>query len=123
MEVQAKKGGAITIPRVDIAADVGLALHPDRVRAQMEGAVAFGISLARFGAITAKDGAIEQSNFHDYPIARFAENAREIHVHLVDSDAPSAGAGETGVPPVAPALANALFAATGERIRDLPLRR
>ncbi|MDA1259509.1 MAG: molybdopterin-dependent oxidoreductase [Planctomycetota bacterium] len=123
MEVQAKKGGAITIPRVDIAADVGLALHPDRVRAQMEGAVAFGISLARYGAITAKNGAIEQSNFHDYPIARFAENAREIHVHLVDSDAPSAGAGETGVPPVAPALANALFAATGERVRDLPLRR
>lgn len=122
-ELEAKPGGAISIPRVDVAADVGLVLHPDRVRAQMEGAVAFGISLARFGAITAKAGAIEQSNFHDYPIARFAENAREIHVQLIENDAPPSGAGETGVPPVAPALANALFAATGERLRDLPFRR
>jgi len=122
-EVETEPGGAIRIPRVDVAADVGLLLHPDRVRAQMEGAVAFGISLARFGAITAKDGAIEQSNFHDYPIARFTENAREVHVQLIENDAPSAGAGETGVPPVAPALANALFAATGERLRSLPFRR
>lgn len=122
-EVEAKAGGALAIPRVDIAADVGLMLHPDRVRAQMQGAVAFGVSLARYGSITAKSGAIEQSNFHDYPIARFDQNAREIRVHLVDSDAPSAGAGETGVPPVAPALANALFAATGERVRELPFRR
>ena len=122
-EIEAKAGGALSIPRVDVAADVGLMLHPDRVRAQMEGAVAFGISLTRFGAITAKNGAIEQSNFHDYPIARFAENAREIHVQLIENDAPPTGAGETGVPPVAPALANALFAATGERLRALPFRR
>jgi isoquinoline 1-oxidoreductase beta subunit len=122
-ELEAKPGGALAIPRVDVAADVGLMLHPDRVRAQMEGAVTFGVSLARFGAITAKAGAIEQSNFHDYPIARFAENPREIRVHLIENDAPPAGAGETGVPPVAPALANALFAATGERVRALPFRR
>lgn len=122
-QVDAKPGGAIAIPRVDVASDVGRMLHPDRVRAQMEGAVAFGISLARFGAITAKGGAIEQSNFHDYPIARMSQNAREVRVHLTESDAPPSGAGETGVPPVAPALANALFAVTGERTRTLPLRR
>ena len=84
--------------------------------------VIFGLSAALDGRITAKGGAIEQSNFHDYPILRIDEAPRAIHVHLVESEAPPAGVGEPGVPPVAPALANAIFAATGERRRELPLR-
>ena len=75
------------------------------------------------GKITAKGGAIEQSNFHDYPLVRMNETPRNIHVHLVESEAPPAGVGEPGVPPVAPAVANAIFAATGERRRELPLGR
>ncbi len=122
-EVKLGPGGELLVPSVDVAADVGLAVHPDRVRAQMEGAVVFGLTLARFGAITAKNGAIEQSNFHDYPLARFSEAPRELRVHLIESDAPPTGAGETGLPPVAPALANALFAATGKRVRNLPFPR
>ncbi len=120
-EVEVGKDGALRIPRVDIAADCGLAIHPDRVRAQMEGSVVFGVSLARFGAITAKAGRIEQSNFHDYPIARMNDCPRDIRVHLLESDAQPAGVGEAGLPPVAPALGNAQFAATGKRARSLPL--
>lgn len=122
-EVEVSPDGALSIPRVVMAADCGFVLHPDRVRAQMEGAAVFGTSLALFGAITAKDGAIVQSNFHDYPMARMASAPKRIDVELlVDNDTPPAGAGEPGVPPVAPALANAIFAATGQRVRSLPFR-
>jgi CO/xanthine dehydrogenase Mo-binding subunit len=82
----------------------------------------FGISGALYGKITAKNGAVEQSNFHDYPLARFSDTPRVVKAHLVESEAPPAGVGEPGVPPVAPAIANAIFAATGERRRELPLR-
>jgi isoquinoline 1-oxidoreductase beta subunit len=120
-EVERAPDGTMHIPRVDVAADVGLPVHPERVRAQMEGAVTFGVSLTRFGAITAKSGRIEQSNLHDYRLARMEDAPREIRVHLMDSDAPPTGVGETGLPPVAPALANAWHAATGIRARSLPL--
>lgn len=119
-EVEAGANGAMIVHRVDIAADCGQIVNPDRVRSQMEGAVLFGISLTRFGAITAKAGRIEQSNFHDYPIARMSDCPRDIRVHLLDSEAEPTGVGETGLPPVAPALGNAWFAATGQRVRDLP---
>jgi len=83
----------------------------------------FGTSIVRSGAITAKNGVIEQSNFNDYPVARMNEAPYKTTVHIVDSDAPPAGVGEPGVPPFAPAVFNAIFAATGKRIRELPLSR
>ena len=123
VEVDVSKSGRVSIPRVDVAVDCGLAVNPDRVLAQFEGAAVFGASLALSGAITAKDGAVEQGNFDDYKVARMGDAPREVHVHLIQGDAPPAGVGEPGVPPFAPALCNALFAATGRRIRRLPLSR
>jgi len=84
--------------------------------------VIFGITTAFHGAITAKDGAVVQSNFRDYPMARIGEAPKAIHVDLVASTARPGGVGEPGLPPVAPAIANALFALTGERVRSLPVR-
>ena len=111
-------------PRVDevwITADPGPVVNLDRVRSQLEGAVIFGLSAALHGAITAKDGAIEQANFRDYPIARIGEAPRRIHVEILNGHKVPGGVGEPGVPPVAPAIANAFFALTGERSRALPL--
>jgi isoquinoline 1-oxidoreductase beta subunit len=90
------------------------------VKSQQEGAAVFGLSLAREGAITAEKGRIQQSNFHDFPVLRM-NHAPTTRVVLIESKAPPAGAGEPGVPPIAPALANAIFAATGKRFRELPL--
>jgi isoquinoline 1-oxidoreductase beta subunit len=122
VEVEVDKAGKLRIPKVDIAADVGQVINPDRVRAQFEGASVFGASLALMGEITANQGTIVQSNFDDYPVARMREAPVRTHVHLVPSTQPPAGVGEPGVPPIAPALCNAIFAATGKRIRDLPIR-
>jgi isoquinoline 1-oxidoreductase beta subunit len=111
-------------PRVDevwITADPGPVVNLDRVRAQFEGAVIFGLSAALHGSITARGGAIEQTNFRDYPIARIAEAPRKIHVEILNGHNRPGGVGEPGVPPVAPAIANAFFALTGERTRALPL--
>jgi isoquinoline 1-oxidoreductase subunit beta len=104
-----------------VVADAGTVVNVDRVRAQMEGAFVFGMSLALYSEITAKAGEIVQSNFRDYRLVRTHEAPRAIHVELIASDAPPGGAGEPGVPPVAPAIANAVFACTGTRVRDLPL--
>jgi isoquinoline 1-oxidoreductase beta subunit len=112
--------------RVDeawIVADAGTVVSPDRVKAMMEGAVVFGMSLAFHGAITMKNGAVEQTNFRDYRLARMPDIPRQIHVDVIESDAPPGGAGEPGLPPVAPAIANAVFARTGVRVRDLPIDR
>lgn len=112
--------------RVDeawIAMDAGKVVNQDRVRAQMEGAVVMGISNAMFGGITMKDGATEQSNFRDARIARIGDVPRQIHVDVVPSELAPCGVGEPGVPPVAPAIANAVFALTGQRVRDLPIAR
>ena len=117
--------GRLTIPRVDIAFDCGAVINPDRVRAQLEGAVIQGISLATVGEISFKAGRVVQSNFHDYPVTRIDGAPKQIHTHLVTPtgfDAPLGGVGEPGLPPVAPALCNAIFAATGKRIRSLPIR-
>ena len=122
VEVEVDKG-KIRIPRVDIALDTGKVINPDRVRAQLEGASVFGTSIALMGEITAANGRIQQSNFDTYPVARLNEAPVETHVHIVPSSAPPAGVGEPGVPPMSPAICNAIFAATGKRIRDLPIKK
>jgi isoquinoline 1-oxidoreductase beta subunit len=112
--------GTIAIPRIDMAVDGGLIVNPDRVRAQMEGAAVMGLGNALYGRISLRQGRVEQSNFTDYLVARI-DIAPETHVHIVDGDAPPTGIGEPGVPPIAPALCNAIFAATGKRVRSLPI--
>lgn len=114
--------GALAVEEVHISIDCGKVVNPDRVRSQMEGSVIFGLSLALHGEITAKHGAIEQSNFDDYPVLRMRECPR-IKVVLVDSQEAPTGVGEPGVPPVAPSLTSAIAAAGGPRIRSLPVRR
>jgi len=120
IEVAVSPTGEIKVEKVVLAVDCGIAVTPDVVRAQMEGAVAFGLSAALFGEITLKDGAVEQSNFHDYRCLRMSEMP-VVEVHIIPSTAAPTGVGEPGVPPVAPALVNAIFAATGKRLRRLPL--
>ena len=123
VEVEVNDQGDIRIPRVDTVVDAGLVVNPEVTKAQFEGAAVFGTSVARSGEITAKSGAIEQSNFDNYPVARINEAPYQTNVYLVESDAPPAGVGEPGVPPFIPALCNAIYAATGKRIRELPLSR
>jgi isoquinoline 1-oxidoreductase beta subunit len=123
VEVEVAQNGRIRIPRVDLVLDAGKVINPDRVKAQFEGAAVFGTSIALMGEITASRGEIQQSNFHDYPVARMNEAPLETHVHIVPSDAPPAGVGEPGVPPIPPAICNAIFAATGKRIRELPIKK
>jgi isoquinoline 1-oxidoreductase beta subunit len=124
VDVAVNEKGELTIPRVDMAVDCGAQINPERVRAQMEGACVMGVSLATSGEISYKAGRVEQDNYHAYEITRMAQAPRAIRVHLVPGDfnAPLGGVGEPGVPPIAPALCNAIFAATGKRIRRLPIR-
>lgn len=121
-EVQVE-GSRVRIPNMHICVDAGQTYHEDRVHSQLEGACVFGTSLAMLSEISVKEGKVVQSNFHNYRVARMSEAPVKVHVHLIRSDAPPAGIGEPGVPPVAPSIANAIFAATGKRIRDLPLRK
>lgn len=121
VEVEVSDDGTIKIPRVDTVVDAGLVVNPEITRAQFEGAAVFGTSVALSGEITAKNGVIQQSNFNDYPVAHIDEAPYHTSVYLVESDAPPAGVGEPGVPPFIPALCNAIFVATGKRVRDLPL--
>ena len=95
--------------------------NPDRVRAQVEGSAVMALSSTLLGAITFKDGKVEQSNFHDYPVARMDVAPREVRTWLVDSEHASGGVGEAAIPPFAPALCNAIHAAIGKRIRHLPI--
>jgi isoquinoline 1-oxidoreductase beta subunit len=115
--------GKIAVDEAWIAADAGTVVNLERARAQMEGAVIFGMSHAFFGGATMKGGITEQTNFHDYRLVRMPDAPRKVHVDIVESDGPPCGIGEPGVPPVAPAIANAVFALTGQRIRELPLMR
>lgn len=121
VEVEMGDNGQVRIPRVDLAVDAGTVINPDRVKSQFEGAAVFGTSIALMGKITAANGAIQQGNFDDYRVARISEAPREVHVHIVASNEPPAGVGEPGVPPISPAICNAIFAASGKRIRELPV--
>jgi isoquinoline 1-oxidoreductase beta subunit len=121
VEVEVSDDGKIRIPRVQTVVDAGLITNPEAARAQFEGAAVFGTSIALSGEITATNGAVNQTNFDSYPVARMREAPVQTSVHLVESDAPPAGIGEPGVPPFIPALCNAIFAATGKRVRELPL--
>ncbi|MBB4632075.1 xanthine dehydrogenase family protein molybdopterin-binding subunit [Sphingosinicella soli] len=116
--------GQLTIERADIAVDCGPQVNPDRIRSQMEGSVVMGISLATLGEISFKDGRVQQDNFDSYAITRIDAAPKITEVHLVGGgvwNTPPGGVGEPGVPPVAPALCNAIHAATGKRIRSLPI--
>jgi isoquinoline 1-oxidoreductase beta subunit len=119
------EGSRLLIPRVDIAVDCGPHVNPERIRSQMEGAVIMGAGLATSAEISFRDGRVEQNNYDTYELTRIDTAPRDIRVHLVgggDYRQPLGGVGEPGLPPVAPALANALFAATGKRVRKLPIR-
>jgi isoquinoline 1-oxidoreductase beta subunit len=112
-------GKKIKVERVVAVVDCGRALHPNNAAAQIEGAIGYALSASVGGQITLKSGIVEQSNLHDFPIARLHEMPK-VEVHFVQSDAALGGIGEVGVPPFAPALGNAIFAATGKRLRELP---
>lgn len=119
-EVTVTDDGAVNVDRVFCAIDVGMIINPDAVIAQMEGGILFGVTTALMSAITLEEGAVLESNFHDFPIQRMAD-APAIEVALIDSDLPPGGAGEPGIVPTAAAIANAIFGATGRRLRALPL--
>jgi isoquinoline 1-oxidoreductase beta subunit len=119
-EVSVDKNGAVRVHRVVCAVDCGRVVNPDTVRAQMEGGIIFGLTAALKDEITLNRGRVQQRNFHDYPMLRMNE-APEIEVYIVPSTENPTGVGEPGVPPVAPAVANAIFAATGKRVRKLPI--
>jgi isoquinoline 1-oxidoreductase subunit beta len=121
VQVHIDDGGRVHVDRVDSALDAGTVVNPEMARNQFEGAATMGTSIAFYGEITATNGAIDQSNFDDYPMVRMNTAPREAHVHIVESDAPPGGIGEPGLPAIAPALCNAVFAATGKRVRELPL--
>ena len=112
--------GMVKVHNVYTVIDCGKVVNKDTVMAQMQGAAIFGMSLALFGKITAKEGAIEQSNFGDYRLVRMNESPN-IHVEIVESDEPPTGVGEPGVPVIAPAIVNAIFKLTGKRYHNLPL--
>lgn len=124
VEVAVNAKGELNLVAVDMALDCGPQVNPERIRAQMEGGAIMGLSLALTGEITFQNGRVQQSNFHDYEVLRHSQAPRIIRTHLVGGDPglPPGGVGEPPVPPVAPALANAIFAATGKRIRSLPVR-
>ncbi|EEF81312.1 xanthine dehydrogenase family protein molybdopterin-binding subunit [Methylophaga thiooxydans] len=125
VEVKVSDDGEVSVPKVDISVDCGPQVNPERIRSQVEGACIMGISLAMLGEISFKDGVAVQNNFDGYQVSRMNEAPAEINVHLMPAnsyDDPLGGVGEPGMPPIAPALCNAIFAATKKRIRNLPIR-
>jgi len=124
IEVEVKDDGTLVVHKADIAVDCGPQINPERIRAQFEGACVMGLGNAVLGEISFKDGKVQQDNFHMYEVARMSLAPKEVAVHLVTppGNVPLGGVGEPGVPPIAPALCNAIFAATGKRIRNLPVR-
>jgi len=123
IEVAVDDKGKLTVPRVDTAIDCGTYVNPERIASQIEGAAIMGLSLAKYGEITFKDGKVQQKNFDDFQVIRMDESPLVTNVYIVPPgpDTPPSGVGEPGVPPFAPALINAIFAATGKRIRSLPI--
>jgi len=123
VEVAVGAKGELRVERVDTAIDCGTFVNPERIQSQLEGAAIMGLSLAKHGEITFKNGRVQQGNFDDYPVVRIDEAPRITNVHIMPApaDKPPSGVGEPGVPPFAPALINAIFNATGKRIRSLPI--
>jgi len=123
VEVAVDDKGKFTVPRVDTAIDCGTYVNPERIQSQIEGAAIMGMSLAKYGEITFKDGKVQQRNYDDFQVIRIDEAPRVTNVYIVPPgpDTPPSGVGEPGLPPFAPALANAIFAASGKRIRVLPI--
>jgi isoquinoline 1-oxidoreductase subunit beta len=123
VEVAVDDKGKLTIPRVDTAIDCGMFVNPERIRSQIEGAAIMGLSLAKYGELTFKNGRVQQGNFDDFPVARIDEAPLLTNVYITPPgpDVPPSGVGEPGLPPFAPALCNAIFMATGKRIRSLPI--
>lgn len=119
-EVEVAADGAVRVHHMVVAVDCGTPVNRDGIRAQMESGIAFALTATLKAQITVENGVIQQSNFHDYPLLRYDEMP-QVEVYIVDSDSRPTGIGEMGVPPVAPAIANAIFAATGKRIRHLPI--
>ncbi|MDP2483454.1 MAG: molybdopterin-dependent oxidoreductase, partial [Candidatus Palauibacterales bacterium] len=111
----------IRVHRVVCAVDCGVAVNPATIAVQLQGAVAFGLSAALHSSISLKEGRVQESNFHDYQVLRLSEMPA-VETYIVPSKAPPGGIGEPGTPPIAPAVANAVFALTGQRLRDLPLK-
>ena len=119
-EVSVAADGTPKVHRVVAAVDCGMTVNPEIIRRQIEGAIVYGLSAALYGRITFKDGRVEQGNFHDYPVLRMSEMPK-VEVHILPSSEPPGGIGEPGTPPIAPAVVNAIFAATGKRLRSLPI--
>ena len=115
--------GTIRVPEVTTAVDCGFYVNPERIRSQIEGAAVMGMSNALYSGITFKDGAVEQSNYSDFNVATMANYPKKVTTIIVEPEGweHASGIGEPGVPPFAPALANAVFAATGKRMRDMPM--
>jgi isoquinoline 1-oxidoreductase subunit beta len=121
-EITMQPDGSVKVDRVVCAVDCGRAINPDVIRAQMEGGIGFGLGGVLYGEVTLDKGEVQQSNFHDYRVLRIEEMPR-VEVHIVPSTEAPTGVGEPGVPPIGPAVANAVFAATGRRVRNLPFTR
>jgi isoquinoline 1-oxidoreductase beta subunit len=123
VEVSVSDKGDLAVERVDTAIDCGTFVNPERIQSQLEGAAIMGLSLAKHGEISFKNGRVVQGNFDDFPVVRIDESPVVTNVHIMPApaDKPPSGVGEPGVPPFAPALINAIFAATGKRIRSLPI--
>jgi len=119
-EVEVGTSSPPRVRRITCAVDCGVVVNPDGLRAQVQGGIVFGLSAALYGAITLERGAVVQQNFPDYPVIRLAD-CPDIDVHIIESNSTIGGGGEVGVPAVAPAVVNAIFAATGVRLRELPV--
>lgn len=119
-QVSVGAGGVVKVHRVVCAVDCGTVIHPRIVEAQMRSGIVFGLTATLKSAVTLRGGRVAQSNFHDFPLLRFDEMP-QVDVHIVSSNRPPTGIGEAALPPIAPAVTNALFAATGKRFRKLPI--
>ena len=120
-EVSVAKDGTVKVHRVVAAIDCGWVVNPDTIVTQIESGIVYGLTAALYNEVTIKNGRVEQSNFNDYPVLRMSEMPK-VEVHILQGQGDQGGIGEPGTPPIAPAVCNAIFAATGKRIRKLPIR-